>query len=89
MEVLLLSYNVIHRDGSGPVFLKRVPKPGGREGQLVDEWVEYQRPESERNADLDPRNTQDAPLRNEQVNNIHLVANVSNVITENNFNVDV
>ena len=55
------------RDGSGGLFLKRVPKPGGREGELVDEWVEYQRPESERNADFDPQSNEDASLRNEQV----------------------
>ena len=55
------------RDGSASVVLKRVPKPGGPEGQLVDEWMEYERPESERNADFDPQNYQDVPLRHEQV----------------------
>ena len=55
------------RDGSAAVVLKRVPKPGGPEGQLVDEWMEYERPESERNAEFDPQNYQDVPLRHEQV----------------------
>ena len=44
-----------------------MPVPGGREGELVDEWVEYQRPESERNADFDPQSNEDVSLRNEQV----------------------
>ena len=47
--------------------LKRVPKAGGLEGQLVDEWMEYDRPESERDAEFDPQNYQDVPLRHEQV----------------------
>ena len=57
------------RDGSGAVVLKRVPKPGGPEGQLVDEWMEYERPESERNAIFDPQNLQDIPLRHKQARN--------------------
>ena len=60
-------YYYASRDGSGGLFLKRVPKPGGREGELIDEWVEYQRPESERNADFDPQSNEDVSLRNEQV----------------------
>ena len=47
--------------------LKRVPKPGGREGELIDEWMEYERPESERDTDFNPHNMQDVALRNEQV----------------------
>ena len=54
------------------VTLKRVPKPGGPEGKFVDEWMEYQQPESERNADFDPQNLQDVVLRNEQAMFMHL-----------------
>ena len=46
------------RDRSASVALKRVPKPGGQPGELVDEWLEfYHRPESEK----------EFPLRNDQV----------------------
>ena len=66
---MLFIYNnyYYYRDGSGAVILKRVPKPGGPEGQFVDEWMEYDRPESERNADFDPHQVQDTSFRNQQV----------------------
>ena len=52
-------YFLIYRDQSAAVTLKRVPKPGGKDGELVDEWLEfYHRPESE----------PEFPLRNKQVN---------------------
>ena len=48
----------ICRDRSAAVTLKRVPVPGGKDGELMDEWLEfYHRPESE----------PEFPLRNEQV----------------------
>ena len=59
---------IIHyRDRSCAITLKRVPRPGGTTDQLVDEWIEYERPESERNAAFDPENVQDVPLRHVQV----------------------
>ena len=46
------------RDRSACVTLKRVAKPGGEPGQLVDHWLEfYHRPENEK----------EFPLRNSQV----------------------
>ena len=47
------------RDRSAAVTLKRVPRPGGSDGELMDEWLEYYHlPEGE----------PEFPLRNKQVN---------------------
>ena len=63
-----MHYPLYCRDRSCAITLKRVPRPGGTRDQLVDEWIEYERPESERNASVDPKNVQDVPLRHAQVN---------------------
>ena len=56
----------ICRDRSAAVTLKRVPTPGGKDGELMDEWLEfYHRPENE----------PEFPLRNEQVNKINMSHN--------------
>ena len=43
--------------------LQRVPKPGGKEGELQDKWIEYRHPSNE----LDLQSDRDFPERNEQV----------------------
>ena len=46
------------RDRSAAVTLKRVLRPGGKDGKLMDEWLEfYHKPENE----------EEFPLRNNQV----------------------
>ena len=55
---------VLHpRDESACVTLQRVPKPGGKEGELQDKWIEYRHPSNE----LDLQSDRDFPERNEQV----------------------
>lgn len=59
------------RDRSACVTLKRVPKPGGPEGQFVDEWMEYFRSESERNAKITKESLEDVSLRYDQVKKLY------------------
>ena len=42
--------------------LQRVPKPGGKEGELQDKWIEYRHP-----PERDQKTDVNYSLRNEQV----------------------
>ena len=47
-----------HRDRSAAVTLKRVLRPGGKDGELIDEWLEFYHKQE---------NEEEFPLRNNQV----------------------
>ena len=56
------------RDGSPSVTFKRVPKEGGVEGQLVDEWIKHHGPDGERDCNSNPKsNPTDQSFRHKQV----------------------
>ena len=62
-----LFLHTFYRDRSACVTLKRVSKPGGEPGELVDHWLEfYHRPENEK----------EFPLRNGQVKNCLILSPV-------------
>lgn len=58
----------LSRDGSAAVSRQRVPKPGGKEGELEDQWIEYQH-FNYPTAKEDPVANAEAefPVRNKQV----------------------
>ena len=66
----------MRRDQSACVALQRVAKPGGKEGELQDQWLQFRHLEV---------GEDEFPLRNKQVRGRHIYFNLLSINTDESF----